>query len=186
MNRKVVIKKYENRRLYDSATSRYINLDEVAQMVKEGRNVQVVDAATGKDLTRLVLTQIIAEDAKAPDSAFPLDILRQMVIASGKATQESTLKYMRALLEMYQNTYRVMAAPLSPFEFMPAPGGRATASGVAPVPEPSSQEGKEAIEVDELKQRVKELEVVVSRLGMGKKARQRKAQARRRPRHSRP
>ena len=107
MNRKVVIKKYENRRLYDSATSRYINLDEVAQMVKEGRNVQVVDAATGKDLTRLVLTQIIAEDAKAPDSAFPLDILRQMVIASGKATQESTLKYMRALLEMYHRDFNL-------------------------------------------------------------------------------
>ena len=185
MNRKVVIKKYENRRLYDTTTSRYVNLDEVAQMVKEGRNVQVVDAATGKDLTRLVLTQIIAEDAKEPDSALPLDVLRQMVIASGKLTQENTLKYMRALLEMYQNTYRVMAAPLRGFEFMPAASGPTTSSDFAPVPEPSSREGTEAVGVDELKQRVKELEVVVSRLGKGKKARQRKAHVRRNSRRSR-
>jgi len=92
MNRKpMIIKKYENRRLYDTTNSRYINQDEVAQMVRDGHDVQVVDAATGEDLTRLVLTQIIVEQAKAPDSTFPLDVLRQMVVASGKATQETTL-----------------------------------------------------------------------------------------------
>ena len=57
MNRKpVIIKKYENRRLYDTTNSRYINQDEVAQMLQSGYDVQVVDAATGEDLTRLVLT----------------------------------------------------------------------------------------------------------------------------------
>ena len=73
----VVIKKYENRRLYDTTNSRYVNLEEVAQLVQSGKDVQVVDAATGEDLTRLVLTQIIVEDAKTPNSNFPLDVLRR-------------------------------------------------------------------------------------------------------------
>src|SRR6201998_3743977 len=105
----VVIKKYENRRLYDTTNSRYVNLDEVAQMLQRGEDVRVVDAATGEDITRLILTQIIVEDAKTTDSNFPLDVLRQMVIASGKASQESALKYMKTMLDIYQNTYRVMA-----------------------------------------------------------------------------
>src|ERR1039458_6195766 len=114
----VVIKKYENRRLYDTTDSRYVNLDEVAQMLQRGEEVQVVDAATGEDITRLVLTQIIVEDAKTTDSTFPLDVLRQMVIASGRAGQEGTLKYMKAMLDFYQNSYRMMAPTVNPFGFM--------------------------------------------------------------------
>src|SRR5947208_1078184 len=96
----IVIKKYENRRLYDTTASRYVNLEEVAAMMQEGHAVQVVDASTGKDLTRQVLTQIIAEYAKTPNSTFPLDVLRQMVVATGKATQENTMQYMKAMLDM--------------------------------------------------------------------------------------
>ena len=55
----VVIKKYGNRRLYDTAESRYVNLDEIAGLVRRGKDVQVVDAKTGQDLTRVTLTQII-------------------------------------------------------------------------------------------------------------------------------
>ena len=83
----VIIKKYENRRLYDATNSRYVNLEDVARMLREGTEVQAVDAATGEDITRLVLTQIIVDDAKDHDSALPLDILRQMVIATGKASK---------------------------------------------------------------------------------------------------
>src|SRR5580692_4787672 len=100
----ILIKKYENRRLYDATNSRYVNLDEVAKMMQNGDSVRVVDSTTGEDITRLILTQIIVEDAKAPDSSFPLDVLRQMVIASGKAGQESTLKYMKAMLDFYQKS----------------------------------------------------------------------------------
>src|ERR1700756_4265072 len=114
----IVIKKYENRRLYDTTNSRYINQDEVAQMLKNGYEVQVVDAATGEDLTRLVLTQIIVEQAKAPGSAFPLDVLRQMVAATGRASQEAAMSYMKAVFGMYQNAYRSMPNPLNPFGFM--------------------------------------------------------------------
>ena len=125
----IVIKKYENRRLYDSTNSRYINLDEIAELVKEGRDVKVVDAASGEDITRVVLTQIIMDDAKGSDSGFPLDILRQMVVASGRATQESALQYMRAMFDMYQNAYRAM--PLTPFQFIPGAGPRAREGSAA-------------------------------------------------------
>jgi|SRR5579864_69610 len=162
MDRKaIIIKKYENRRLYDSTNSRYINLEEIAQLVKDGRDVQVVDAVSGEDLTRMVLTQIIMEDAKEPDSAFPLDILRQMVVASGRATQENALKYMKAVFDMYQNAYRAMAPPLSPFEFMGRSGPQPATGATAAAP---AREGR-TIEVDELKQRIEELEALVSKKG---------------------
>src|SRR5580704_15433092 len=54
----ILIKKYENRRLYDATDSRYVNLDEVAKMLQNGDDVRVVDATTGEDITRLILTQI--------------------------------------------------------------------------------------------------------------------------------
>jgi len=184
MNRKpVVIKKYENRRLYDTTNSRYINQDEVAQMLKNGYEVQVVDAATGEDLTRLVLTQIIVEQAKAPDSAFPLDILRQMVVASSRVTQESTLKYMKTVVDMYQNAYRAMTPPLNPFEFMQPPSASRPAPPVSSDAEKadgnretrvSSRARTGGDDVNELKRRVAELESLVA-----KRPRKRKAAPRR-------
>lgn len=168
----VVIKKYENRRLYNTTDSRYVNLDEVARMVQEGYDIKVLDAATGEDLTRLVLTQIIVEHAKGPESAFPLDVLRQMVVASGKATQENTLKYMRALVEMYQGAFRAMSPALNPFDFMrPMSGTVPMRSDALPVEEPTPGAAKsESSEVERLRQRLEELESMVSRLKSKKKA----------------
>lgn len=169
MNTKtILIKKYENRRLYDATNSRYVNLDEVAQFVQRGYDVRVVDAASGEDITRMVLTQIIAEGAKTPDSSFPLDILRQMVIASGRASQESALRYTKAMLDLYQNTYKAMVPALDPFEFMQNAGGTGAppAKGSAQAADafPGRANGRESEEVDRLKDRVAELEKLVSSL----------------------
>jgi polyhydroxyalkanoate synthesis repressor PhaR len=170
----VLIKKYENRRLYDTTNSRYVNLDEVAQMLQRGEDVKVVDAATGEDITRLILTQIIVEDAKTTDSNFPMDVLRQMVIASGKAGQEGTLKYMKSILDFYQDTYRVMAPPMNPFDFMSGQaaghrGGAAAAGTSAGERVSEDRRGAPAVatdaaEVAEMKRRLAELEEVVSRI----------------------
>ena len=118
MEKKIIIKKYENRRLYDVTHSRYVNLDEIARAVQDGLDIQVLDASSGEDITRFVMTQIITECAKAPDSVFPLDILRQMVVASGKASQESALNYMRAVADMYKNALRGFSKTMTPFEMM--------------------------------------------------------------------
>jgi polyhydroxyalkanoate synthesis repressor PhaR len=186
VNRKpVIIKRYGNRRLYDTTNSRYINQDEVAQMVRDGQEVQVVDAATGEDLTRLVLTQIIVQHAKEPDSAFPLDILRQMVAACGEMTEGTTLKYMKAVADMYQTAYRAMTPPVNPFEFM-RPAAAPPAGSPAPwasaaenlYGNPANQQNKqEAGSIDELKQRVEELTSMVSQLSSEKKGRKRKAKS---------
>jgi polyhydroxyalkanoate synthesis repressor PhaR len=158
----ILIKKYENRRLYDATNSRYVNLEEVAAFVQRGYDVRVVDAATGEDITRVILTQIVADGAKTPDSSFPLDILRQMVIASGRAGQESALRYTKAMLDMYQNTYRAMAPTLNPFDFLQDAPGAGTRQ-----PEPpgaAGSNGRESDEVNRLKERVAELEKLVSSL----------------------
>jgi polyhydroxyalkanoate synthesis repressor PhaR len=180
----VVIKKYENRRLYDTTNSRYVNLEEVAQLLQQGNDVQVIDASSGEDITRLILTQIIVEDAKTPESSFPLDLLRQMVVASGRASQESALQYMKAMLEVYQNAYRAMPNPLNPFDFMrnattsteekPDNGKRSAGSGKPPEPRQPNVRQAEPEDVTELKNRLAELEKLVSKLSSSKTTRKRK------------
>jgi polyhydroxyalkanoate synthesis repressor PhaR len=182
----LIIKKYENRRLYNTLTSQYINQDQVAQLVRDGHDVRVVDAASGDDITRLILAQIVLEDAKTPDSVFPLDVLRQMIVASGKATQENALRYMKFMMEIYQNAYKAMPSPMNPFEMM---AGRwpQPPDGAVPPPGPASaqpvadsnarqQGGNNSNraaggEVADLKKRIEELEAVLSRGKPGKKAR---------------
>ena len=175
----LIIKKYENRRLYNTVTSQYINQEQVAQLVREGHDVSVIDAATGEDITRLVMAQIVLDDAKLPNSVFPLDVLRQMIVASGKVTQESAVRYMKAMMEMYQNAYRVMPPAMNPFNVFPGwPQGRDREdastntrrhTGEHPPSrnrEPDSQES----EVTELRRRVEELESALAGRRRGKKA----------------
>jgi polyhydroxyalkanoate synthesis repressor PhaR len=170
--KRIIIKKYENRRLYDATRSQYVNLDEVAQLVRDGNEVQVLDAATGEDLTRLILTQIVAEHAKSPNSVFPLDVLRQMVVASGRATQESALKYIKAAFEMYQSAVQAMAPGLKPFDFMNLPREpRAVPAERAPDSESpgtetasaQSRPSPDSAELSELRRRLEELEALVSK-----------------------
>jgi polyhydroxyalkanoate synthesis repressor PhaR len=174
----LIIKKYENRRLYNTLTSQYINQEQVAQLVRDGHDVRVLDAATGEDITRIVLAQIVLDDAKLPDSVFPLDVLRQMIVASGKATQESALRYMKAMMEMYQNAYRAMPSPLT--AFMPAMWGPERGTSGAPQ-SPGSPYGAPApppdqsAEVTELRRRVEELEAALSKHKPGKKAGKKKS-----------
>jgi polyhydroxyalkanoate synthesis repressor PhaR len=177
MEKKIIIKKYENRRLYDVTHSRYVNLDEIARAVQDGVDIQVLDASSGEDITRLVMTQIVTECAKAPDSVFPLDILRQMVVASGKASQESAMNYMRAVTDMYKNALRGFTKTMTPFELMQtmmssAPGTHADqlspeqlAAVAAGTQTLAAQQAQESAEIQELKQRIQELEAMVQNLG---------------------
>jgi polyhydroxyalkanoate synthesis repressor PhaR len=167
MAQDVIIKKYENRRLYDATNSRYVNLDEVAQLVQQGHNVQVVDAASGEDLTRQILTQIIAEGAKDSESNFPLDILRQMVIASDRASQEGAVRYTKAMLDLYKSTYQAMAPALNPFEFLHNPLEKVAAQAQPAASRSDTQEPHAPRGWDEmvhLQKRIAELEKTVSSL----------------------
>jgi polyhydroxyalkanoate synthesis repressor PhaR len=165
----ILIRKYENRRLYDVTNSRYVNLGEVAQFLRNGHDVRVVDAASDKDITRLILTQIIIEDAKTPDSTLPLDLLRQMIITSGQASQETALRYMKTMLDLYQDTYRAMSPAVNPFAmfrsgFASSPAGppEAPTPFGARAEEPEPKAPPETEDVGELKKRVADLERMVS------------------------
>jgi polyhydroxyalkanoate synthesis repressor PhaR len=95
----VLIRKYSDRRLYNTATSRYVKLKDIARMVRDGLEVRAVDARTGKDLTHIILTQIIMEDAKERQIALPLQLLTQVVRASDKATHDFLTSYLNNALE---------------------------------------------------------------------------------------
>jgi len=106
-----VIRKYGNRRLYDTNSKRYVNLDEIAQMIRSGEEIQVVDAKTREDLTRGILTQIIMDDSKSQDGGLPLEILRELIALSGKS-KEGLTWYLRSALDTYRR------AQHAPVEFM--------------------------------------------------------------------
>jgi len=122
----VIIKKYGNRRLYDTSGSRYVNLDDLAALVREGKEVRVEDAKTGKDLTRVTLTQIITEDAKQKPTGLPLELLRELIVASDQARQEFIMWYLKSAFDTYQAVQsavqdrigNMQSALLSPMESM--------------------------------------------------------------------
>jgi len=100
---KVTIKKYANRRLYDTESSAYITLDRLAAMVREGREFEVVDAKTGEDITRQVLTQIIVdEEARGGETMLPLNFLKQLIGLYGNSMQNFVPQYLEAAMDSFQ------------------------------------------------------------------------------------
>jgi polyhydroxyalkanoate synthesis repressor PhaR len=83
----VVVKKYANRRLYNTATSSYVTLDDLAKMIKEGGDFIASDAKTGEDITRSVLTQIIVEQEQKGQNLLPISFLRQLISFYGDSMQ---------------------------------------------------------------------------------------------------
>ncbi len=99
---KVTIKKYANRRLYDTESSTYITLDRLAQMVREGREFEVVDAKTGDDITRQVLTQIIVDEEARGSTMLPINFLKQLIGLYGNSMQTFVPQYLEAAMEAFQ------------------------------------------------------------------------------------
>jgi polyhydroxyalkanoate synthesis repressor PhaR len=95
----VVIKKYANRRLYNTATSTYVTLDDLALMVKSGTDFVVYDAKTGEDITRSVLTQIIFEEENKGQTLLPINFLRQLIRFYGDSMQAFVPGYLEFSLE---------------------------------------------------------------------------------------
>ena len=95
----VVIKKYANRRLYNTATSTYVTLDDLADMVKKGTDFVVYDAKTGEDITRPVLTQIIFEEEGKGQNLLPIKFLRQLIRFYGDSMQAFVPGYLEMSLE---------------------------------------------------------------------------------------
>lgn len=98
----VIIKKYANRRLYNTETSSYITLDLLSQMTREGRDFVVVDAKTGEDITHNVLTQIIMEEEQRGENMLPVNFLRQLIAMYGDSMQSMVPQYLEASMEAFR------------------------------------------------------------------------------------
>ena len=90
----IVVKKYANRRLYNTETSSYVTLDDLAAMVRDGRDFVVYDAKSGEDLTRSVLTQIIVEQEGKGQNMLPTSVLRQLIGLYGDNLQSLVPRYL--------------------------------------------------------------------------------------------
>src|SRR5215813_3575092 len=90
----VIIKKYANRRLYNTGTSTYVTLEDLAVMVKEGEDFTVYDAKTGEEITRSVLTQIIFEQESKGQNLLPITFLRQLIRFYGDSIQNLIPTYL--------------------------------------------------------------------------------------------
>src|SRR5512145_1518077 len=88
-----VIKRYSNRKLYDTQESRYVTLEEIEEMIRAGREISVVDAASGEDLTSVTLTQIILENERTRRASLPAAFLHQL-IKHGESWQDFVQKSM--------------------------------------------------------------------------------------------
>ncbi|HLN00645.1 MAG TPA: polyhydroxyalkanoate synthesis regulator DNA-binding domain-containing protein [Bryobacteraceae bacterium] len=170
----VIIKKYSDRRLYDASASRYVKLEDIAAMVRDGIDVQVLDARTGKDLTNMVLMQIVMEDARERETALPLQLLRQLVRASDHATHDFLSWYLNSTLDLYQKAQTSVRTRLSeaksvvssPLEFV---RGLIGGQQWPPAAEPG--------EAEELRRRVAELEARLAKEGKpARRAKRRKKQ----------
>ncbi|HYZ47684.1 MAG TPA: polyhydroxyalkanoate synthesis repressor PhaR [Sphingomonas sp.] len=98
----VIIKKYANRRLYNTESSSYITLDHLAAMVREGREFQVLDARSDEDITRGVLTQIIMEEEQRGQTMLPVNFLRQLISMYGDSMQSMVPQYLEASMEAFR------------------------------------------------------------------------------------
>ncbi len=98
----VIIKKYANRRLYNTESSTYITLEHLADMVRKKREFKVVDAKTGEDITHSVLTQIIMEEEARGGTMLPVNFLRQLIAMYGDSMQSMVPHYLEASLEAFQ------------------------------------------------------------------------------------
>ena len=104
----VVVKKYANRRLYNTATSSYVTLDDLATMIKEGGDFVVYDAKTGEDITRSVLTQIIVEQEQKGQNLLPISFLRQLIGFYGDSMQFLVPGYLEQAMTAFSGNQEQM------------------------------------------------------------------------------
>jgi polyhydroxyalkanoate synthesis repressor PhaR len=185
----VLIKKYGNRRLYDTADSRYVTLDELAARIRAGHDLRVVDAQSGDDLTQATLTQIVLETGNAA-KFLPVQLLTQMIRLSDDALAEFFSRYVTGALDLYLQAKRgvqTLAAynpltqlPLAATDaiarmWMGAPFVTAPAAASPPVHHASAEpETERSDDVAAMRRELEELKLAV-REGLAGKRRKRRS-----------
>jgi polyhydroxyalkanoate synthesis repressor PhaR len=138
----MLVKKYGNRRLYDTEQSRYVRLDEIAERIRAGADVQVLDAKTGADLTAPTLAQIIFEDRNAA-RLLPVPLLLQLIRMGDGPLADFLGRYVSWALEMYLQAQSGLGGLYNPFSALrpfPAPTSADRTRQAEPVTSPARDE----------------------------------------------
>ncbi len=102
----LIIKRYGNRRLYDTESGGYLTNQDVIDIIRQGRDIRVVDSRTGEDMTKMVLVNIILEEEKFRQNLLPVSFLLQLIRLQGETLQDFFQNYLTATLEAYLRTRR--------------------------------------------------------------------------------
>ena len=169
----VTIKKYANRRLYNTESSSYITLEHLAEMVRQKREFTVLDAKSGDDITHGVLTQIIMEEEARGTTMLPVNFLRQLIGLYGGSMQSSVPQYLEASLEAFQKNRSQLtdamagALAVNPFAEMARRNMEmfaAAASGAAPGAEAPAEDAQKD-ELAELRAQLADMQKKLDKLG---------------------
>src|SRR6266550_1274007 len=157
------IKKYANRRLYNTGTSTYVTLEDLAAMVKEGEDFLVYDAKTGDDITRSVLAQIIFEqENKAGQNLLPTTFLRQLIRFYGDSMQMVVPRYLEQSIDTLTREQEKFRKQLTTtFSMTPFAPPR---TGSAAEPDKTSEPVPEEANIDDLRRQMKEMQERLERM----------------------
>jgi polyhydroxyalkanoate synthesis repressor PhaR len=162
------IRKYSNRRLYDSTRSRHITADELYQLVRDGHDVVVTDSASGADITHQVLTQMILERDSPKLEVFPTTLLHEIIRANQQMWRrfvEQWLNGLTSAITQQADAYARRVAEFGRRSLDASALGKMLAGALRPGETPSVEEPSEEPSADDLRQAVRDLQDEVKRLG---------------------
>ena len=113
MGETVILKKYASRRLYNPENSSYVTLNQVSDIIREGKDVQVLDAKTGEDVTAFILTQIVLEEARNKNALLPAPLLHLIIRSGGTVLQEFFEKHLQDVITSYLQLKQAFDAQFS-------------------------------------------------------------------------
>lgn len=179
----LLIKRYASRRLYNTETSDYVTLEDIASFIREGREVQIVDLKSGDDLTRQYLLQIIAEHESRGESVLPVDVLTDLVRSYTSQASSVVPQFLAASFEMLRDGQSKMLenmSKVSPMARMPGfdamraqqeaffkamTGGMAAGSGPVREDAEGPREGRSSNEeLDEIRKQLADLQSKLSKM----------------------
>jgi polyhydroxyalkanoate synthesis repressor PhaR len=179
----LLIKRYASRRLYNTETSDYVTLEDIASFIRDGRDVQIVDLKSGDDLTRQYLLQIIAEHESRGESVLPVDVLTDLVRSYTSQSMSVVPQFLAQSFEMLRESQSMMMENMGPmgalsqmpgFEAMQAQqqaflkamtGGVMGSTGPGAAPEPASGKADDDEDLDEIKAELAKLQDKLSKMG---------------------
>lgn len=173
----LLIKRYASRRLYNTETSDYVTLEDIAKFIRAGREVQIVDLKTGDDLTRQYLLQIIAEHESKGESVLPIGVLTDLVRSYTTEVQSVVPQFLAASFEMLrdgQSKIMENMTAMNPLSGMPGFDAmraqqeafmKAMTGGWPPAKDTAKPAEQSKEDLDEIKQQLAELQAKLSKLG---------------------